>query len=77
MPIYKDGGPAFPLIDGSVPEPRDGLTKRDYFAAAAMTTLLHSASWETEDGVAITAMAETAYYCADAMLKARQRGPTS
>lgn len=77
MPLYQDGGPAFPDPSQTCGPEWEGLTKRDYFAAAAMTTLLHSASWETEDGVAITAMAETAYFCADAMLKARQRKPKS
>ena len=76
----KDGGPAFPSSmheteHGDKVYPVDsyeGMSLRDYFAAAAMTALLRSEvgkeGWATVHGVA-----SDAYKVADAMLKAREK----
>lgn len=69
--MSKDGGPAFP----SVPDRNglhtyaNGLTKRDYFAAAALQGL--TAGTPGPHLVPPNA-AELAYEYADAMLKARE-----
>jgi hypothetical protein len=70
------GGPAFPMPSG--PEPRvestthynEGMTLRDYFAAAALQTLVTSAI--ELDHVKWDATAQHAYLIADAMIKARE-----
>jgi hypothetical protein len=64
MNIQNDGGPAFPTPAGI--QHNDGMTLRDYFAAAALQGLLADgggASWNDD--------AKSAYLAADAMLKAR------
>ncbi len=67
----RDGGPAFPLvIDRGNEDWKDGLSKRDYFAAHAMNTLLHVTSWEAQEQFEL--LAKTAYKVADAMLEARK-----
>ena len=67
----NDGGPAFPHTtqwDGITPAiNHNGMTLRDYFAAAALTGLMADGggpSWDDD--------ATHAYLCADAMLKARE-----
>jgi hypothetical protein len=84
----KDGGPAFPMPSG--PEPRvndtthynEGMSLRDYFAAAALNGLLASVTerefqniiGDAADRRGITVMqleAGVAFEYADAMLKAR------
>jgi hypothetical protein len=69
-----DGGPAFPLagsFDYSY-EPQDGMSLRDYFAAAALQGLLaHIIGVENANG-RTSKYAERAYAYADAMLAARK-----
>ena len=64
----NDGGPAFPTPVGV--QHNDGMTLRDYFAAAALQGLLASIQpnqlWSSND------VAVTCYRTADAMLKARE-----
>lgn len=72
----NDGGPAFPLqAHGDEEKSRyyltqQGMTLRDYFAAAALQGLLSSIEqnqlWNGEE------VAVTCYRTADAMLKARE-----
>ena len=66
MSVFKPGGPAFPLPDGV----HEGMTLRDYFAAAALTGTLASGS-----GVSSADLAKSAYEDADAMLAERQKIP--
>ena len=73
----NDGGPAFPRtvtindgIDGFTERKNNGMTLRDYFAAAALQGLLASQS----EGL-FTEFATHAYQLADAMLKAREVKP--
>ena len=67
----NDGGPAFPTPAGI--QHNDGMTLRDYFAAAALQPLVTSAieldhsKWD--------AAVEHAYLIADAMLKAKEVKP--
>jgi hypothetical protein len=71
----NDGGPAFPhpgtpVQDGQMQVyPELGLSLRDYFAAAALTGLLHP-GW----GANADAAPAEAYRLADLMLAARARG---
>lgn len=81
------GGPAFSVSalvyndDGGDPTTiiHDGMTLRDYFAAKAMQGLM-SGRWKTDmHGIPYDAYradadewAKSAYYFADAMLKARE-----
>jgi hypothetical protein len=70
----NNGGPAFPMPSG--PEPRfestthynEGMTLRDYFAAAALQGMLTDSCIQGSD----SQFAESAYSYADAMLKARE-----
>jgi hypothetical protein len=64
----NDGGPAFPTPPGI--QHNDGITMRDYFAAAALQPLVTSAI--ELDHVKWDATAQHAYLIADAMLKARE-----
>jgi hypothetical protein len=78
----NDGGPAFPetgergrAIGG------EGLSARDYFAAAALTGWIVALSRRAQqDGYGDSACAEyapqLAYTSADAMLEARKQGET-
>lgn len=55
MSAHNDGGHAFPragyeLSDGSWSAPQDGMTLRDYFAAAALQGLLASGHFTTFHG---------------------------
>ena len=61
----NDGGPAFPTPAGI--QHNDGITLRDYFAAAALQGILSS----TQTGH-LQIIAKDAYGMADAMLKARE-----
>jgi len=64
----NDGGPAFPTVarDGNWQPHHDGLSLRDYFAAAALQGLMASRNFLDEyDGPYV-------YEIADAMLKARE-----
>ena len=72
----KDGGPAFPrpfsqesegVRDGILEYAQDGMTLRDYFAAAALTGM-----WALERSGSFEERAELAYKQADAMLAARE-----
>jgi hypothetical protein len=60
----NDGGPAFPTPPGI--QHNDGMTLRDYFAAAALQGLM-SSQCQVDDPYPIYA-----YRIADAMLKARE-----
>ena len=56
--------PVFPTPAGT--QHNDGMTLRDYFAAAALQGLLASCPWEQVEEVP-----QKAYEISDAMLKAR------
>ena len=58
----KDGGPAFP---GQFPD--NGMTLRDYFAAAAITGSMEG----LYKGVTLSELVQNAYEVADAMLEKR------
>jgi len=61
----NDGGPAFPTPAGI--QHNDGMTLRDYFAAAALQGILADG-----DGRCRADDAKNAFKAADAMLKARE-----
>ena len=61
----KDGGPAFPIIYCS-----EGVTLRDWFAGQALSRATIGA------GGSAPAIAARAYFIADAMLAARNKGAT-
>ena len=63
---HKDGGPAFPIEQTL--RSHNGMSLRDYFAAAALTGMAMTASSSRARDVAITA-----YEFADAMLAERRR----
>lgn len=66
----NDGGPAFPVPDGA----DDGLSKRDYFAAAALTGLIAATVGMHGRGCVELLgerLAKAAYDAAEAMLKER------
>jgi hypothetical protein len=63
------GGTAYPITWQTSGVPWDGLTKRDYFAAAALTGII---SISSEGGLTRSETATLAYEIADAMLKARE-----
>jgi len=74
--VVKNGGPAFPL-PGDGFTTWDGMTLRDYFAAAALQGMLayshvnpSSGNW-TENSSPVN-VAAAAYDYADAMLKAME-----
>jgi hypothetical protein len=62
----NDGGPAFPTPAGI--QQNDGLSLRDYFAAAAMKVILE----DPRTRIPHAYVALNAYYMADAMLLARE-----
>ena len=74
MRNIETGGPAFPQVatnpDGDLYQP--GMTLRDYFAAKAMQALI-SANGPMPTGAWPTHAERTAYWIADAMLKAREQ----
>ena len=67
----KDGGPAFPHPAGWRRDPHisDGMTLRDFFAAAALTGILASPDPEKRYSYAT----EDAWRYADEMLKRREK----
>ncbi len=69
-----DGGPAFPSDHGELSGHADGMSLRDYFAAAAMTGL-----WTDPASKELSSsdIAQVCYYMADAMLaeRAKQKEP--
>lgn len=79
MEKIEDGGPAFPIQPSVAPDSREpvwGLTKRDYFAAAALTGLLANetvvgqmALASKTDEQATEAFSVWAFQYGDAMLK--------
>lgn len=71
MSVSKGGGPAFPgmnYISQDGKKNPEGMTLRDYFAAAALQGLLA----DSEREASCKEYADHAYLCADAMLKARE-----
>ena len=68
MSTIDDGGPACPVIDNEgEPSPGDGMTLRDYFAAAVLAKIF-------EVCTSYPRTAEEVYKMADAMLAARKGG---
>lgn len=67
--LKDEGGPAFPLRFGESGEYYDGMTIRDYFAAAALPALVERA----EGHWVPTTIAWCAYDLADAMIAARRQ----
>ena len=67
MNIQNDGGPAFPTPAGI--QHNDGMTLRDYFAAAALKGQAHRFAHPHEHR---ELLAQDCYDIADAMLKARE-----
>jgi len=70
----ETGGPAFPVPDshhanGQVQYGSNGMTLRDYFAAAALTGILAN----PDGGGPYDSEAEYAWRYADAMLAAREK----
>ena len=63
-----DGGAAFPQSGYEQWAPEGGMTLRDYFAAKAMQGMIASYGYLRSE---VDFMAESAYDCADAMLKER------
>ena len=63
VPI-NDGGPAYPTPAGV--QHNDGMTLRDYFAAAALEKASRGSNRSADE------IAKRAFYIADAMLKARE-----
>ena len=68
--MSKDnGGPAFPCdYEGSTRSDASGLSIRDYFAAKAMQGIIAAVGYHRGE---VDFVAESAYDCADAMLKER------
>ena len=71
-PIRNGGGPAFPTEATSATFFSLGMTKRDYFAAKAMQTMLgtRGAAYLNQGGYETISM--MAYRMADALLDARK-----
>ncbi len=70
---------AFPLVtqrpDGVVVEYNSGMDLRDYFAAKAMQSFIHSFSYRKEDEHTVVVpnnICDHAYDIADLMMKARE-----
>lgn len=65
----NDGGPAFPIAEtgnnGQVYAASYGMSRRDFFAAQALSPLIARGTGDPKP------MAKAAYAIADAMLKAR------
>lgn len=72
--MSKDnGGPAFPTVEANYHNENmrsEGLSIRDYFAAKAMQGMIASYGYLRSE---VDVMAESAYDCADAMLKERAK----
>jgi hypothetical protein len=70
----KDGGAAFPLAVSIEDEAQEGMSLRDYFAAAALQGLVASDVYRLERGLeGKIKVGEIAYVIADAMLEARKQ----
>lgn len=65
--------PGVVMTDGRQQGAYEGMTMRDYFAAAALQGML-AATPEAADYPSRIATSELAYLYADAMLKERERG---
>ena len=65
----NDGGPAFPTPAGI--QHNDGMTLRDYFAAAALQGIISDASVPASSKKDGELVSRSAYHFADSMLKAR------
>ena len=73
MTKHRDGGPAFPYGQRNVTERfSEGMSLRDYFAAAALSGLLSNKEGY-DRGYAFAS--EEAYHYADEMLIARKQYP--
>ena len=70
----KDGGPAFPLLTLGTVSPFQGMTLRDYFAAAALSGLLASGRTPDAAGQELN-LEEAAYRLATRMLAHRAQLP--
>ena len=68
MSNTNTGGPAFPVDESALIHNLQGMTLRDYFAAKAMQAILSNPEFGDGD----TDIAGSAYWAADAMLKARE-----
>ncbi len=68
------GGPAFPAWGDAGDHIYDGMTLRDYFAAKAMQSLMHTQYVDMTYEGEPAAMAFEAYRLADAMLVERSKG---
>ena len=79
--MKNDGGPAFPIVFNSPstgPEYHDGMSLRDYFAAAALPAVIvrYEALTQVDDHaapVSPSAAVEMAYRYADAAIIERER----
>ncbi len=74
MKTPQDGGPAFPLPDFEWAEHKkhnNGMTLRDYFAAAAMQGFMSSTDPKDTAKLHIPSLAFNAYAIADGMLVQR------
>lgn len=69
----EDGGPAFPqyIPEDACGSAYEGISARDYFAAAALTGMMAYGMTEKLDP---DELAHDAYCTADAMLSARKKG---
>lgn len=79
MNKIKNGGPAFPhsimyLDSDNQFEIKQGLSIRDYFAAAALTGYMSSMPNNVEPTEFKSSIARDVYEIADAMLAERERG---
>lgn len=82
LPYERDGGPAFPRPVGTngarsiedlyVNDPQEGMSLRDYFAAAALQTMKLANSW-SDNPLYWEGVARSAYVCADAMLAEKNK----
>lgn len=75
--MQNDGGPAFPLPlwipHGLEGVDHDGMTLRDFFAAAALTGLIAQGCGRDMGKEGITRVVLCAYDIADAMIEAREK----
>lgn len=72
MTNKDNGGPAFPCEFGGTYQNRtsEGISIRDYFAAKAMQGMIASYGYLRSE---VDVIAGSAYDCADAMLKERDK----
>lgn len=76
----NDGGPAFPLAHDIPPKPgaersikvEGGMSLRDYFAAKAMSAMIHETLAVGDDYPKPMIVVQRSYVYADAMLEARE-----